>query len=428
MKKSALLIVLFYYSLAALAQNVGINNNDPQTALDINGRLRIRPAFTNVTGATITLPNDAVGYHQLGGLPGTDFTLTLPSSAEPGSFLLIENLTPNTCIVSGLANISSTKCRLFIWAAAGWKLASDTESQLEKVSGPSSTGWRLLGKNANNYGTIGVEAVDLSHSDEFQGLNGAMGNFSLAGGRNTRASGTTSFATGLLSTASGTNSAAFGNSSVASGTESFAIGGSNQASGVQSFAAGSGTKATQTLTSAFGLFTTASGIGSTVFGFETISKAAFSLSIGRFNDTISGSTSTFWVDSDPLLILGNGTSISNRSNAATFYKNGNADLNGFVRLGKESEAAPRIKMKVLTTTVNGAGTGTISHGLTESKILNLSVKIVNQFNSVVFDGNNIANNSFNAYINAGSVIVQGVAGSFGDLIGRTATIVITYQE
>ena len=68
--------------------------------------------------------------------------------------------------------------------------------QLQLVTENGNTGWRLLGKNADNYGIIGDKAIDLSHSDDLYEPNGATGNISFATGEGTIAKNSHSFALG----------------------------------------------------------------------------------------------------------------------------------------------------------------------------------------------------------------------------------------
>lgn len=711
MKYGLFFLMALMAAVAVNAQNVGINNTNPQTALDIEGRLRIRPAIVNVTGATVTIPNGNTGYHSLSGTPGTDFTVTLPTGT-PGSFLLIENNTTNVATITGLASISPGKLRLFLRGNTDWVLTAEGESQLEKINEAGNTGWRLLGRNTDNYGSIGQDAVDLSNSIGASAQRGATGFNALAMGRSTTADGFIATAMGFATTASGDFSTALGNGSLASGhyatamgqstsalgqgatamgfgseaggnyatamgaytsaksylslaigqfndtilganattwigtdplltigngtgpafrsnamtvykngtfdvqnllsepanylnkfyvlnsepyysgkslygqlekineagntgwrllgrnpnnygnigfdaidlsyhnlastthgatgTYAFATGESTTAGNAHATAMGSGTAANGFVSTALGFNTTANGTSSlamgsettangeastamgksttaggqyatamgrfsnaagqssmatgeyttaiapvatamgysttasaqyatamgvattasgfastaiggsttasatnatamgyntlangyasTATGYFTTSKAYASLAIGQYNDTLAGSSTTSWVATDPVLTIGNGAGPSNLGNAMTVYKNGNADLNGYTRLGASADGSPRIKIKKLTTTLNGTANGSVAHGLTESKILGLQVKVTNQFNSLVFNGNNIANNAFNAFVNAGSVVISPIAGNANDLVNRPATIIITYEE
>ncbi|MBK8852805.1 MAG: hypothetical protein IPN10_01595 [Saprospiraceae bacterium] len=78
-------------------------------------------------------------------------------------------------------------------------------------------------------------------------------------------------------------------------------------------ASGNGSMAAGELTKATGERSMAVGIG-------TNSRSFGSLALGRFNDSIATSTKTSWVATDPVFIIGNGTSDANRSNALTVYK------------------------------------------------------------------------------------------------------------
>ncbi len=117
-----------------------------------------------------------------------------------------------------------------------------------------------------------------------------------------------------------------------------------------------------------GIGTNANGNFSTSMGFETTASSYASMAIGSYNDTIAGSSRNSWVATDPLLIVGNGSSSLAPSNAMTIYKNGDADLNGYTKLGSD---APAIKMKkfTLSSASTQGGDVFVVHGLNRSKIL-----------------------------------------------------------
>ena len=75
---------------------------------------------------------------------------------------------------------------------------------------------------------------------------------------------------------------------------------------------------------AMGYQTTASGTGSTAMGYGTVATGFFSTAMGIYN--IGGGDSIFWVATDPLFEIGNGSSSSNKSNALTVLKNGNVGI------------------------------------------------------------------------------------------------------
>ncbi len=127
----------------------------------------------------------------------------------------------------------------------------------------------------------------------------SIGNYSFASGRNTKAKGTASTAMGLSTNATGNNSNALGQNTFASGLSSTAMGWSAHSEG--SF--------------------------STAMGLVTYANAFASLTIGSYNDSISGSNPTSWVNNDPLFIVGNGTSNTNARNTFTILKNSYTGIN-----------------------------------------------------------------------------------------------------
>jgi len=143
---------------------------------------------------------------------------------------------------------------------------------------------------------------------------------STAMGTHTTASGSGSTAMGGNTTASGSVSTAMGASTKASGPSSTAMGANTKASGQSSIAMGYYTQASGSSSTAMGANTTAYGFSSTAMGYYTKAKSYLSLVIGTYNDTTSAS-STEWVSTDPLFIIGNGSFFSS-SNAFTVLKNG----------------------------------------------------------------------------------------------------------
>ncbi|MBL7729445.1 MAG: hypothetical protein JNM68_17245, partial [Dinghuibacter sp.] len=325
MKYGLFLLLALNTALFVPAQNVGINNTNPQTALDIDGRLRVRPVTLTVTGATVTIPNNNTGFHVLGGTPGVPFTVALPTGVA-GSFLLIENNTASTATITGLTSIPPGKSCLLLRGNTDWLLANEGESQLEKITEAGFTGWRLLGRDPANYGNTGSDAVDLSFSSGASSLRGATGANAVALGYNSTASGFNATAMGRTTTANGFIATALGFSTSAEGDFSTAMGNGTVANGDFSTAMGQNTAASGQWSTAMGLSSIASGNYSTAIGAFTTAKAYQSLAIGQYNDTILGANATTWVATDPLFTMGNGLGPGFRSNAMTVYKNGTFDL------------------------------------------------------------------------------------------------------
>jgi hypothetical protein len=170
-----------------------------------------------------------------------------------------------------------------------------------------------------------------------------IGTQSFACGANTIASQSQAFACGSGTTASATRAFACGLNTTASGTMSFAGGSGATASGSTSFAMGNTCSASGGSSVAFGLSTTALGSYSTIFGNYGTAQAFASFVIGRYNNNPGTYNTGSWVATDPLFVIGNGSSTTT-SNAMTVLKNGN------VGLGTDT---PAEKLNVTAGTLNG---------------------------------------------------------------------------
>jgi len=133
---------------------------------------------------------------------------------------------------------------------------------LETLDEGNGTGYRLVGRNPSYFGNIGLDAVDVSQSNT-TGSSGATGDYAFASGRQVLASGRYAMANN------------YGN--------------------------------------------TASGEYATAFGYITSAEAYVSMALGQRN--VGGGNPTAWVQTDPLLEVGNGFG-STYSNALTILKNG----------------------------------------------------------------------------------------------------------
>lgn len=230
------------------------------------------------------------------------------------------------------------------------------------------------------------------------------------------------------------------------GAWSFGFGVDSRADGSLSLCGGTGSQATVTGATAIGQFasatgawswatganTTASGFYSTAMGFHSTATAYASLSIGQYNDPVSTSNHSSWVNTDPLFILGNGTSDAARTNALVVYKNGDADINGFTQLGSTSDAAPRIKIKKLTGTLpSSANPNTwvfLPTGVNPSKILSVTALVTDGVYQFLPFSNQTGYvytvNVDNANIAVG---VQSVISS-SSVMSKPVKILVTYEE
>jgi hypothetical protein len=151
----------------------------------------------------------------------------------------------------------------------------------------------------------------------------ASGYCSIALGIRTIANAYASMATGQETVASGINSFAGGYNCKATEHHSFAFGYNAIASGGGSVAFGTDTKASSGETFSAGYLTRAKGWNSAAFGDGTIVNSISAFVIGRFNDT----TNMLNVSTDPIFVIGNGNSNTDRKNAFTVLQNSKVGIN-----------------------------------------------------------------------------------------------------
>ena len=198
-----------------------------------------------------------------------------------------------------------------------------------------------------------------------------------------------------------------------------------------SFATGQNNKAKGSASTSMGLGTTASGNNATSMGQETNATAVSSVAIGRFNDTIAGSSATNWVATDPVLMVGNGTSTTARSNAMTVYKNGDADISGFTKLGSD---APAIKMKKFTSTSATAEGGAVNipHGLTLTKILGIQASLITTPGLTTFGivpgYTGSPEYEYQIYLTNTNLVVLNSTSNSGNVLNKPINIIVTYEE
>ncbi len=216
-----------------------------------------------------------------------------------------------------------------------------TTSQLELLSGGTGSGWRLLGRDPDNFGNIGHEAVDFSYSNTLSSVLGATGFNSfaegmevIAGGQSSHAEGATTKAIGNMSHAEGNLTEAIGNASHTEGNTTKAIGDISHAEGHETLTQGSAahaegwsTQANGNNSHAEGKDTIAIGDNSHVEGYKTIAKGNASHAEGQGTVALNaGSHACGWynvgVSIDTMLEVGNGTDASHRSNALEVYMDG----------------------------------------------------------------------------------------------------------
>ena len=226
--------------------------------------------------------------------------------------------------------------------------AQTTANSKMNASNPVGTGSFSMGRKANsvvgNYSHAeGYNTTASSYGSHAEGNStiasgkyshaegdntAASGDYSHAESANTIASGYSSHAEGSSTTASGSRSHAEGVDTTASGDYSHAEGNDTDASGESSHAEGFNSIASGANSHAEGYNTSASGKDSHAEGFNTIAKSSYQHVQGICN--VADSSNKY------AHIVGNGRSISNRSNAHTLDWNGNAWYAGDIYTGSTS--------------------------------------------------------------------------------------------
>ncbi|MGP1500870.1 MAG: hypothetical protein ACTTJM_03685 [Bergeyella cardium] len=202
-------------SISALASaqydgRVGINTDTPKATLDL------RPNPDNALATATT--NEGLLIPKL-----SKARVANIATPEEATMVYVGNLiyTGTDPRVSG---IISPGFYYYDAVNGKWKkLNMNPPTGLEKITENGNTGWRLIGRDPNNYGDIGEGAIDFSHSTSPSNENGATGEKSFAFGTDAKATGIYSFAIGDNTEAKGEYSEAIGRNTYAVGPFSKAL-------------------------------------------------------------------------------------------------------------------------------------------------------------------------------------------------------------
>ncbi|MBL7764728.1 MAG: hypothetical protein JNJ58_01440, partial [Chitinophagaceae bacterium] len=359
-----------------LSENVGIGGGAvPATQIHFNNTL---------TGDTLKITNSTTGHNSGDGLDirttgnaasiinrenssldiGTNSTSFM--TILPGGYIGIGTNSPTTQLeVNGTVRISGGLPGL------GKVLTSDANGYASWQNPSGSGGSNGIGgslDSAYNFGGPGLGryihanngAVWIQGQDGFQ-ITGNLGygnNLALSG------AGTRMFFYPQKAAfrAGAVNASNWDDVNI--GIYSFSAGYDTKASGSAGIALGAASFATGSASVALGTHTEANGDeGSTAIGNNTIASSFSSIALGMYNDSVIGSNAVNPIPTDPILMVGNGTSNANRSNAMTILKNGNVGLgtntpteklevNGLVKITGGTPGSGR----VLTSDANGVAT------------------------------------------------------------------------
>ncbi|MBC7884117.1 MAG: hypothetical protein H7X99_01480 [Saprospiraceae bacterium] len=134
-KLTILCAFLMFSSVSVEAQNIGINNSDPQAALDINGAMRIRPLTFDVTSGTLAITGNE-GFVVLTGTPTMDPVLDV-TAPFTGVKMIIRNSTLRTCLFpEGNKDILSGSVCEYLFDGVQWQcIASNINHNVWNLDG-----------------------------------------------------------------------------------------------------------------------------------------------------------------------------------------------------------------------------------------------------------------------------------------------------
>ncbi|GAA4330815.1 hypothetical protein [Flaviaesturariibacter amylovorans] len=366
------------------AAQVGINNSSPDASAELDVKSTTRGFLApRMTGAQMT----AIG------MPAAGLAVYNTDSAS-------------YCIYSGSAWLKVLLSTSGNWSVTGNDIYSNNsgnvgigttapQSKVHVQSGNflvsavhgSGNAIEVTGAGSRLFFNPLKSALRAGYVQDSQWDPAQIGEYSVGLGTNNTASGAAAVAMGDFCTASGTSAVAFGLSSRATGTASIAGGFGSEASGFISVALGQGNLATGSRAVALGQTNTASGDRSfaanssnTVSGSYAaalgISNTAASygeLCVGSFSTTYAAAGTSTFQTTDRLFNVGNGTSVSSRSDAFTILKSGatgignnnpasTLDVNGSIGMKVKAAqvAGTHHPDGTASVWIYGSGTGTIT--------------------------------------------------------------------
>jgi len=190
-----------------------------------------------------------------------------------------------------------------------------------------------FGKNtiASGKGAFGVGRNSIAAGDYSFALGDAAQanqNFSVAIGNTAVSSGLSALAVGTFASATGMNATALGTNANATQPGAIAFGFGTNAQATGAVALGYQTSADSVGAVAFGFNTNSSGLGAVAVGYENTAHSAFETTLGAFSTNYIPNSATSFDANDRLFTIGNGPNNSSRSDAFMVLKNGHTFING----------------------------------------------------------------------------------------------------
>lgn len=357
--------------------NVGIGTSTPTVNLDVRGSTGL--VVSNASGIPgVKLISDAsitsgfTSSYEINGLYGISKYF---DSSYGDSSIPIANTTTDKSkctnaggVVVTVSTGSGFACDSFMALSAGFiGFGSDENDQALMIHNRAIMG-EGMGNNTspiefwNNGGVAfgnkdGVMKAKIT-SDGMMGIGTTSPGVALdvevsSGGAATiGSSGNT--AIGSYAVAMGSNTDADGSYATALGYDTWAKTNFSVAMGNYTTSAGSASLST-------GRGTSAQGDYSITGGYYTSALPYASVSFGRYNKYESSANKKSWVASDPLFVIGNGTSSSDESNAFEVKKNGNTSVSGSIIAGGNIVTSGSVSAGLGTNTSSYLGRATVGY-------------------------------------------------------------------
>jgi hypothetical protein len=296
MKRIAVPSFFIFACLVAQTQGrLGINTTTPQAMLHVKDS-SVLFTITGVPGAPGNPPVSGAGPRMMWYAPKASFRTGDPGGAawDRDSVGLYSFATGFNAKAKGIYSLAAGEA---VEALGGRSVAMGRDS-------------RAIGDYSVAMGFDAVAETGYSVAIGRQVTASETGATAL--GYGTQARGLGSFSACYFNTAEGFYSTALGFSTHTIGQMSTTLGYDTEAEGIVSIASGYRSKS--------------SGSYSIAGGFQSDSRSYASVALGRYNENTIGSMTT-WIDTDPVLVIGDGVDDDTRSNSFSILKNGKTAIN-----------------------------------------------------------------------------------------------------
>ena len=365
MKSLKLILLLLLIANSALfSQNVGVGTLNPLQKLHVNGDIRI-DGDSLIFNNTSPTSNTSMFFNHGS---GQNWIFGYDHNHGPIGGMVISRPLSNTLIINnnGRVGIGTAQpaARLQV-ADSSVVFTGPTSLPVSPAIPPiQGAGTRMMWypeKAAFRVGTVVNNTWDRD----------SIGNYSIAGGLNTKAKGNYSVAFGVESEASGHYATVFGSLTQARGNASLATGNENVSNGNSSTTMGYGN--------------TSNGKYSTVMGERNIGNGYGSLVVGRLNEPIVSSQNSIDATT-PLFIIGNGIGDANRKNAMVARNDG--------RIGIGTNI-PTARLHVADSSVVFTGPTTLPASLGPPPIQGAGIRMMWYPEKAAFRVGRVTNNIWN---------------------------------